>query len=224
MRYTKKRNPKFKIRNPKQIQNSNFKIKSSSNLIIFIGLGFLITGLIIFFLTFYPVVKEEIKYQMVTKKNLPKLKEIKPVDENFGIVIPKIAANAKVIANVDPFDEKEYQKALTKGVAHAKGTQLPDQAGNTFIFAHSSTDWYTANRYNSVFYLLNKLEKDDDIFIFYQKQKYHFQVIEKKIVDPSEINYLKGDSQNKILTLMTCWPPGTNLKRLILLAKLVKIN
>jgi len=220
MRYTKKTNPKFKILNPKQIQNSNFKIKSSSKLLIFIGLGFLITGLIIFFLTFYPVVKEEVKYQIAIKNNFLKQKEIKSVDENFGIVIPKIAANAKVVANVDPFAEKEYQKALTKGVAHAKGTALPDQIGNTFIFAHSSIDWYIANRYNSVFYLLNKLEKSDDIFIFYQKQRYHFQVIEKKIVDQSKINYLKGDRQNKILTLMTCWPPGTNLKRLIIQAKI----
>jgi len=224
MRSIKKSNPKIKIRSPKQIQNSNFKIKSSSNLIIFIGLVFLIVGLLIFFLTFYPVVKEEVRYQIVTKKDFTQKKQLKPVDENFGIVIPKIAANAKVIANVDPFAEKEYQKALTKGVAHAKGTQLPDQAGNTFIFAHSSVDWYIANRYNSVFYLLNKLEKNDDVFIFYQKQKYHFQVVEKKVVEASEINYLKGDNQNKILTLMTCWPPGTNLKRLILLAKLVKIN
>jgi sortase A len=223
MRYTKKTNQKSKIKYQNK-QSKKIFFKKQNSFLILSGIILLFFGFLIFFLTFYPVVREEIKYQMVTKKNLPKLKEIKPVDENFGIVIPKIAANAKVIANVDPFDEKVYQKALTQGVAHAKGTQLPDQAGNTFIFAHSSADWYTANRYNSVFYLLNKLEKDDDIFIFYQKQKYHFQVIEKKIVDPSEINYLKGDSQNKILTLMTCWPPGTNLKRLILLAKLVKIN
>jgi sortase A len=223
MRSTKKTNQKSKIKYQNK-QSKKISFKKQNFFLILSGIIFLLFGFLIFFLTFYPVVKEEIKYQIVTKKKFPKLKEIKPVDGNFGIVIPKIAANAKVIANVDPFDEKVYQKALTQGVAHAKGTQLPDQAGNTFIFAHSSTDWYTANRYNSVFYLLNKLEKDDDIFIFYQKQKYHFQVVEKKIVDPSEINYLKGDSQNKILTLMTCWPPGTNLKRLILLAKLVKIN
>jgi sortase A len=219
MRYTKKTNQKSKIK----YQNKKLKkifFKKQNSFLILSGIILLFFGFLIFFLTFYPVVREEIKYQMVTKKNLPKLKEIKPVDENFGIVIPKIAANAKVIANVDPFDEKVYQKALTQGVAHAKGSQLPDQAGNTFIFAHSSADWYTANRYNSVFYLLNKLEKDDDIFVFYQKQKYHFQVVEKKIVDPSEINYLKGDSRNKILTLMTCWPPGTNLKRLIIQAKI----
>jgi sortase A len=219
MRSTKKTNQKSKIK----YQNKKLKkifLKKQNSFLILSGIILLFFGFLIFFLTFYPVVKEEIRYQTVTKKNLPKLKEIKPVDENFGIVIPKIAANAKVIANVDPFDEKVYQKALTQGVAHAKGTQLPDQAGNTFIFAHSSTDWYTANRYNSVFYLLNKLEKDDDIFVFYQKQKYHFQVVEKKIVDPSKINYLKGDSQNKILTLMTCWPPGTNLKRLIIQAKI----
>jgi len=206
------------IKEDKMIKRGKVEDFGKRNLLILSGIIFLLFGFFIFFLTFYPVVKEEVKYQIVIKNNFPKQKEIKPVDENFGIVIPKIAANAKVVVNVDPFDEKEYQNALTKGVAHAKGTPLPDQAGNTFIFAHSSADWYIANRYNSVFYLLNKLEKDDDIFIFYQKKRHRFRVLEKKIVESSEIDYLKGNSQDKILTLMTCWPPGMNLKRLVVRA------
>ncbi|MCX7881529.1 MAG: sortase [Patescibacteria group bacterium] len=213
-----------------KIKGKNLKLKYNKTqksifkkLFIITGFIFLLTGFLIFFLTFYPVIKQEVKYQITIKKlSKDRIKEIKPVDQEFGIVIPKIQANAKVIANVDPFNEKIYQQALTKGVAHAKGTALPDVIGNTFIFSHSSVDWYTANRYNSVFYLLNKLEKDDEIYLYYQKQKYHYQVTEKKIVDASEMSYLKGDDNRvKTLTLMTCWPPGTNLKRLIVIARLI---
>lgn len=145
---------------------------------------------------------------------------LKPVYTDFGLVIPKIRANSKVIANVNPYREEIYQKALTLGVAHAEGTALPGKIGNTFIFAHSSGDWFTANRFNSVFYLLNKLEKNDEIDIYYQKQKYVYKVIEKKIVTPSEIDYLTKKGAKRTITLMTCWPPGTTLKRLIVIGEL----
>jgi len=192
------------------------------------GLILFLTGLVILVLTFFPVAKEEIRYSLITKRQI--LKIVEPVNRDFGIVIPKIGANASVIDKVDPFDSKVYQKALTHGVAHAIGTAYPGKSGNTFIFAHSSTDWYTANRYNSVFYLLNKLESGDKIDIYFEKQKYVYVVTGKKVIEPMEVSYLNHNSpdlQNpekiidgSILTLMTCWPPGTDLKRLIIQARL----
>lgn len=191
-----------------------------------IGFIFLFLGSLILLLTFYPVLKEELRYQTKKIKNRLKIEkfipeEIKPVDENFSLVIPKIFVNSRVIANVDPFDSKIYQKALIQGVAHAKGSALPDVVGNTFIFSHSSSDWYTANRYNSVFYLLNKLKKGDEIYLYYQKQKYRYRIIKKLIVSPESVEYLKGNQNKKTLTLMTCWPPGSDLKRLLIIADLI---
>lgn len=191
------------------------------NYFFYTGSFLILAGLTIFTLTFYPVIREEIRYRLAsaTSQKSPKNAPIKPVDINFGIVIPKIRANAKVIANVDPYNSKEYQWQLTKGVAHAKGSSLPDQIGNTFIFAHSSGNWYEANRYNSVFYLLNKLKVGDEIQIYYQKKLYRYQVSKKEIVSPELVNFLTRKPANRILTLMTCWPPGTTLKRLIVVAK-----
>jgi sortase A len=140
-----------------------------------------------------------------------------PLDEDFGIVIPKISANASVVADVDPSNASVYQRALTKGVAHAKGTAHPGEPGNTFIFAHSGLDFSEAMRYNAVFYLLNKLEIGDEIVIFYEGEKFNYKVSGKKIVNPGEIQYLEGDPNKKTLALMTCWPAGTTLKRLIII-------
>ncbi len=144
-----------------------------------------------------------------------------PVDEEYGIVIPKIGANSRVIADVSPYNEKEYQVQLTKGVAHARDTAYPGQFGNTFIFAHSASNWYQANQYNAVFYLLNKLTKGDDIYLFYKGTKYKYTVTEHKIVDSNAFEYLKQDHSAKKLTLMTCWPAGTTLKRYIVEASLI---
>jgi len=189
-----------------------------------------VSALILFF-TFYPVIKEEIKYDFFPKKSDVKVgtrSEVKgistqnvivPVDEQFGIVIPKISANAKVIPEVDSQNSDIYQRALTKGVAHAKGTAFPDENGNTFIFAHSSADFFEASRYNAVFYLLSKLEMGDEIYLFYRGIKYQYRVTEKKNVSSEEAFYLEKNTPEKILTLMTCWPPGTTLRRLIVIAK-----
>ncbi len=183
---------------------------------------FLIGFILLFFASFilikiyFPSAKAEVIYQL--SKSQPSKEDIKPVNTDFSIVIPKIRVNANVVKNVDPFDSRIYQKALTKGVAHAKGSGLPGFPGNVFIFAHSAINWYQASQYNSIFYLTNKLEPGDEIFIYYKGSKYRYSVTEKKIVAASEINYLTNNLNTTSLTLMTCWPPGSNLNRLIILA------
>ncbi len=188
---------------------------------ICVGLIFIGIAAILLLLTFFPIISEEIKYS-VSNKTADVKKEIVPVDREFGIVIPKILANAKVIDHINPYNEKEYQWALTKGVAHAEGSAYPGHAGNTFIFAHSSGNWYDANRYNSVFYLLSKLEKGDKIFLYYRGQKTTYEVVQAKVVSSTAVNYLQKGTGNSTVTLMTCWPPGTTLERLIVVANLLK--
>lgn len=185
---------------------------------ILVGVILVIIALAIPVSTFAPVLKSEIKYQLNKKSTKPV--EIVPVNLNFSIIIPKINANALVIKDVDPFNSRIYQNALTKGVAHAKNTSTPDQSGNTFIFAHSAGNWYQANQFNAVFYLLNKLKTGDEIIIYYQSQKYIYSVDEIKFVKPDEIDYLSNQLNSNKLTLMTCWPPGTTLKRLVVISTL----
>lgn len=193
-------------------------VSKLSTYLVHFGLLLLAISILLFLLIFHPVITEEVKYNLRSKTDLDKA--IVPSDTDFGIVIPKIKANAAVIKNVDPYNANVYQRQLTKGVAHARGSALPGRAGNVFLFAHSSDNFYNANRYNSVFYLLNKLEKDDEIDLYFEKKKYQYRVSAKKIVAPTAIAYLKGSSFLNKLTLMTCWPPGTTLKRLIITGEL----
>jgi len=141
-----------------------------------------------------------------------------PVDPNFSIVIPKIAANAKILANVDPADEKIYLPVLQEGVAHAQGTAFPGEGGHIFLFAHSTDYFWNVGAYNAIFYLLGKLEKGDEVNIFYKGQRFVYKVIDKKIVDPKQVEYLTRKSNKEFLTLQTCWPPGTTFKRLLVFA------
>lgn len=184
------------------------------------GIALIIFSIILFIFILYPVAKVEINYNL----NKPKtsINDIKPVDKTFGIVIPKIGANSKIISNVDPYNSYIYQVALTKGVAQAKGTTVPTENGNMFLFSHSSANIIGAGRYNSIFYLLSKLEEKDEVFIYYKNKRYKYKVSGKKIVDAKDVSYLNKKTKNKILTLMTCWPTGTNYKRLIIEAEIVE--
>jgi LPXTG-site transpeptidase (sortase) family protein len=210
-----------------------------SKILIKIGLSFIAISVVMYLVFFYPILIQEFKYlitphkdkvQVLIGENVQKVKtpgpsQMIPADEEFSIIIPKIGANSKVVANVNPYDPDIYQRALTKGVAHAEGTVFPGQVGNTFLFSHSSSDFYRADRYNAVFYLLNKLTKGDTFYLVYQKNVYRYIVERTNIVDPSEIEYLNGLADQKsgnTATLMTCWPAGTNLKRLVVVGRLVE--
>jgi len=197
--------------------------------------SFLITlGILILVLTFGRPLLQEITYSLSTLSGntyrvlQPGLEDptaqlnirekiITPVDTDFGIVIPKIGANAKIFPDIDPYSPKEFLPILKKGVAHAKGTGFPGEGKNIYLFAHSTNAFFNFDQYNAVFYLIGKLEEEDEIDIFYQGNLYKYRVFEKMVVSPGAIEYLKSEEE-EILTLQTCYPPGTTLKRLIVRA------
>ncbi|MFS8158853.1 MAG: sortase [Candidatus Roizmanbacteria bacterium] len=151
--------------------------------------------------------------------NKQKIELIKPVDSNFGIVIPKINANATIVPDVSVTNKDAYLAALKKGVAHASGTAFPGEGGHIFLFAHSTDNFWNVGRYNAIFYLLYKLGSNDEIDLFYKGARYKYIVDTTKIVDPTEVQYLTRKTKKETVTLQTCWPPGTTLKRLLIFAK-----
>jgi LPXTG-site transpeptidase (sortase) family protein len=220
-----------KIRMTNLLKN---RLPKNPNYFRIVGVALVATAVILFVFIFYPILNSEVRYSLDRNKTKKVVSQkdaevqsgseeniLVPVDEQFGIVIPKIEANAKVIANVDAENPAVYQRALTQGVAQASGSANPGETGNIFIFAHSGQDILQANRYNAVFYLLSKLEKEDEVDVFFRSQRFQYSVTSTKIVNPEETSYIENDpsSGQKKLTLMTCWPGGTTLKRLVVEAE-----
>lgn len=143
-----------------------------------------------------------------------------PEDPLFSVVIPKIGANARIFPNIDPNNEGEFLKTLTQGVAHAKGTVFPGMKGTTYLFAHSTDNWWNVGRYNAVFYLLKELSTGDEIAVFFEGKRYNYQVTDSIISDPKDVDLLVNSrGEEEKLVLQTCWPPGTTWKRLFVVAK-----
>ncbi len=210
----------------------------------------IIIGIIFTFLTFWPLVSLEFRFywdqlrgqsyvisdggSKDTPKgggfgdllSRPQPISIAPASTDFGIVIEKININAPVVANVDSSNYNEYMESLRRGAAHAKGTAFPGSRNasnnNVFIFAHSTLNFWQMGPYATLFTLLNKVERGDRVITYYQGKRYDYTVFDKKIVDANDTKYLTEPSIDPILTLQTCDPPGTNLRRLIVTARLIR--
>ncbi len=130
-----------------------------------------------------------------------------------------------MIANVQTTDSNVYYDALKNGIAHAAGTVFPGMQGTTFLFAHSTDSPLTVARWNAIFYLLRELEPGDEVYVFFMNRFYAYRVEEKKIVDSQDVSWITNAKDTpEQLVLQTCWPPGTSLKRLIVVAKPIKTN
>jgi sortase A len=185
----------------------------------------MIVGLILFtgFL-YFPQDEKEVEEKVVINKPVVIEEEAKEIPEeikNFGISIEKIDVLAPIVANVSGFSKKAYNDKLREGVAHLDQTSLPGQGNNIFIFGHSSS-LIGDGPYSEIFSKLDNLEKGNDIVVYYQNTEHYYSIEEKRIVSKNEVS-VAGPTEDEQLTLMTCWPLGTDEKRLIVTAK-PKIN
>ena len=58
----------------------------------------------------------------------------------------------------------------------------------------------------------------DTFSVNYQSKKYIYQVTETKVVEPTDVSVLAPTAEPS-MTIITCTPPGTSWKRLIVVAK-----
>lgn len=140
--------------------------------------------------------------------------EIIPPDDR--LVVPKLGLNVPLIFPENP-ETQALLEDLKKGVVHYPGTALPGQLGNLFIAGHSSQHAWESGNYKNVFTLINELESGDEIIVYFEEEKYVYQVANQKVVSAADSSVLES-SDSPVVTLMTCWPVGTIAKRLVVTA------
>jgi LPXTG-site transpeptidase (sortase) family protein len=181
--------------------------------LIFIGLNL---PLILTRFNFKPDTGKVITTQEIQEGKMADTAPLDPgevIPAESQVIIPKIGVTAPILY-VSSQAEKDIQDNLTKGVVHYYGTAMPGEVGNTFITGHSSNFWWVKGNYNYIFVNLDKLAVGDQAKIYNNGKKYVYAVSEIKTVDPTDTTVL-GQTDTPVLTLMTCTPPGTNWKRLI---------
>jgi sortase A len=156
------------------------------------------------------VASKEIRNE--TAKSAP-LEDGEVVPSTPTLVVPKIGVTAPILF-IDTYDEATIQENLKNGVVHYFQTALPGKVGNSFITGHSSNYWWEKGSYNYIFSNLDKLAVGDQAKIYYEGNKFLYQVSSIKTVEATDLTVL-NQTAKPTLTLMTCTPPGTSWKRLI---------
>lgn len=110
---------------------------------------------------------------------------------------------------------------LKKSLIHYPKTALPGQYGSPVIFGHSVLpQFFNPESYLTIFSTLFKLKQGDEIFVSYDQIQYKYLVEEMFEVQPTDLSVLEQRFDDRYLTLITCSPPGTYLRRLIIRARL----
>jgi LPXTG-site transpeptidase (sortase) family protein len=138
--------------------------------------------------------------------------------EKIGVSAPMIWSKSVV--------EKDSLKDLESGLSHFPQSGIPGENGNMIISGHSSNYVWAKGDYNYIFKNLNDLEAGDMVTIKTVQKNgriivFKYKITEKFVTTPDD-ERIFIESKNPILTLSTCWPLGTNLKRLIVRAELIK--
>jgi LPXTG-site transpeptidase (sortase) family protein len=175
-------------------------------------------GYVLRTVSFYFFEKEKPKKEVQTQENKkgPEEKiEGEIYQKEDSIEIKKIGISAPlVLVN----KEEEVKKALDRGVVLWPNSALPGQKGEIIILGHSAPPNWPKIKYDWVFSNLNSLEKGDEIIVYFQKKKYIFFVEGKIFLERGE-ELPRTDPEESNLFLISCWPPGKDLKRIAIFAK-----
>ncbi len=141
------------------------------------------------------------------------------------IVISKIwldvpLVDSKYKDEVD-FTQWNFADELENGVVKYPTTPEPWYEWNTLIFWHTSQERWQKNPYGTVFSKIPNLNSWDVISIIRKWKLYEYQVVEKTVVTPSNVNkqYQKYQNQGKdYITIMGCYPLWRTDKRMMITA------
>lgn len=136
-----------------------------------------------------------------------------PPYQEFKVTVPRIKLEG-IRTLVDSND-------IESNLAHLPASALLGEKGNVFISGHSGLPGPLNPSRKAFFKNLPDMKKGDQIIVEAGGQKFEYTVEKLIIVDPKETWVINPpDETGRYLSLMTCVPPGTTLKRLVVLAKL----
>jgi LPXTG-site transpeptidase (sortase) family protein len=138
------------------------------------------------------------------------------------IIIPKINVQIPVDYNQTTIEEKVLETALDNGILHYPTTSRPGENGNAAFFGHSSNNIFNKGKYKFAFVMLNQLTNGDTFYLTHKGKVYVYKVFSKKVVEPHQVEVLNPiPDKTATATLITCDPPGTSLKRLVVVGEQV---
>ena len=101
---------------------------------------------------------------------------------------------------------------LKKGIGQHIGTTNPGQKGNLVLSAHDDV-------FGQIFRNLDRLQEGDKIVVFSSQSAYTYIVRQTQVVEPTQVEVM-NQTQDPIVTLISCYPYLVNNKRIVVTAYL----
>ncbi len=148
-----------------------------------------------------------------------------PRPEHMYLSIPKLEIKDAIVdvdsTNMDPVD----------ALGHFKGSCLPGDGCNSFIYGHSTFKYfknqYEEGDYRAIFSRLEELSYGDEFTIRYKDKEYRYIVDFSRVQNPEEVDPLGSPYPMSIgkhestVELFTCTPSGSTKYRLSVVGKLI---
>lgn len=135
---------------------------------------------------------------------------------SYSVSIPKLSITNAYVSTLD--------NNVDMHLVHFPGTALPPSKGTAAVFGHSTLpQLFDPTNYKTIFAKAHTLEVDDTLNVEINNTVYKYRIININVVDADDTSYLTQEFDDSYLTIITCTPPGTVWKRLIIKSKLEKI-
>src|SRR3990167_3894378 len=136
------------------------------------------------------------------------------VDFTPRLTIKKIGVDTEIV------EGNNAHAALEQGVWRMPVGSTPDRGGNTVLTAHRYKFLPPSDK---TFYLLDKLEKGDEVVIQWQGKQFTYRGTETKVGRPKAGEILPNTDVPQ-LTLFTCTPLFSSKNRLVVIAALIDVR
>ena len=147
-------------------------------------------------------------------EDIDKLKaELPPYEDLLNLANNGIMGYIEIPAiNIDlPIYHGTTGAAMEKGAGHMEGTSLPVGGIGTHAVISAHSGMASAKLFTD----LDKLKLGDMFFITVCNQKLAYEVDNIAVVEPTDIDLIRIDTQQDYVTLLTCTPYGVNTHRLL---------
>jgi LPXTG-site transpeptidase (sortase) family protein len=169
--------------------------------------------------------KTQTEYTLPIQKNPGKATTInKSNQSDTSVSIPSVGIEAPLPSKSSMFDPNEQINNMQKGPTIIDNGADINSKGNVVISGHSSRPaGVPAGSHDEVFKNLHKVNNGDIVTVNNNGAPQNYKVKNKIVVSPSDVEYMDksaGISEGgRGLTIITCDPPGTSEKRLIVQAE-----
>ncbi|MDD5026601.1 MAG: sortase [Candidatus Peribacteraceae bacterium] len=154
------------------------------------------------------------------------------LSKRYELSIPSISLHASVYVpdrrywDAQQWDllEQQMQVGLLHGAAAYPHSVLPGGAGAVIIAGHSSPPNAQArlSAFGTLFARLPDLSVGDTVALLREGQTITYRVTGRSVVEATATEVLSQPDSGSMLKLITCYPIGTDAKRLIVTAELVE--